>query len=269
MRTKASGIVKSADRVLDLLEFLAARPEGATHAAIAAALAIPKGSLTPLLRNLVARRWLAFRAGPNTYSLGEAALALGPGGAGAAPLAGLLDAAPPILQRLTAATEESSSLNLRRGDEVEVVCWAHSALPLLYAMKRGDLAPLYAVSGGKAILAHLPGEEREAYLSSVRFERITPHTLASAAALRAELDAAAAEGVAYSFEEFTPGIIGMGAAVLDAEGRPVASVNVAIPAVRYGPEKRARVAAALREAGAALAAALPRPPATGRAAASA
>jgi DNA-binding IclR family transcriptional regulator len=252
METKAPGAVKSADRVLDLLEHLSRHRQGRTHAEIAAALAIPKGSLTPLLRNLLARGWLALAPGGNRYVLGEGALALGRHAEGGP--AALLAAAPGVLRRLTAATEESSSLNLRRGAEVEVVACANSDLPLLYAMRLGDRAPLHAISGGKAILAALPEAEREAWLASARLGPVTPKTLTSPAALRAELRRAAVEGIAYSFEEFTPGIIGMGAAV---PGNAAASVNLAIPSVRFGPEKRARCAAALREAVQALAEATP------------
>jgi DNA-binding IclR family transcriptional regulator len=258
MQTDRSASVKSAERVIDLLEHLAAHPLGRSHSEIAAALGIPKGSLTPLLRNLVARGWLRLDRG--SYALGEAALSLSQRATG---LAGLLEAAPAILRRLTAETEESSSLNLRRGAEVEVVSGANSTLPLLYAMRPGHSAPLYAVSGGKAMLAALPPAEREAYLAEVAFTPVTPKTLTSPEALRRELAAAAAEGVAYSFEEFTPGIIGMGAAVLRPDGYPAASVNVAIPSVRFGPAKRAQCAEALREAAAALAVRLAAAPAAG------
>ncbi len=253
MKTEPPASVKSAERVIDLLEHLAAHPLGRTHSEIAAALAIPKGSLTPLLRNLLVRGWVTQNRGRGSYVLGQAALTLAQRATG---LAGLLEAAPAILRRLTAETEESSSLNLRRGAEVEVACGANSDLPLLYSMKPGQRAPLYAVSGGKIILARLPEAEREAYLAEVTFQAITPKTLTSAEALRRELAAAAAEGVAYSFEEFTPGIIGMGAAVRGPDGYPVASVNVAIPSVRFGPAKRALVAEALQSAAAALAARL-------------
>ena len=62
--------VKSADRVLDLLEFICRRGS-ASHAEISIALGIPKSSLTHLLRNLVARRYLDLSDGTNMFELGE------------------------------------------------------------------------------------------------------------------------------------------------------------------------------------------------------
>src|SRR5687768_9688807 len=66
-----SGSVKSAVRVLDLLELLD-RVGQLSHADIAEALEIPKSSLTQLLRTLVARGYIAFDPAAKAYRLGDA-----------------------------------------------------------------------------------------------------------------------------------------------------------------------------------------------------
>src|SRR3712207_7409029 len=45
---------------------------------------------------------------------------------------------------------------------------------LVTHMRLGDVAPLYATSGGKVLLARLPEQELRGYLASVRFEAVTP-----------------------------------------------------------------------------------------------
>ena len=40
----------------------------------------------------------------------------------------------------------------------------------------------------------------------------------------------------YSFEEFTPGIVGIAAIVLGQPGRPLGTLHIAMPAVRCNPE---------------------------------
>ena len=198
--------VKSAERALDVLELLARRGSGLSHAGIAAALSIPKSSLTQLLRTLVARRYLALDPAQKTYALGEAAAALSRRSAQSIDMVRL---AEPILTALTRRTDESSALNLLRGDEIEVVCGANSSLPLLWSMKIGQRAPLYATSGGKAILAYLPRAEQRAYVARVRLATFTPGTLRSVAALEAELVEIRSNGVGYSFEEYSSGIVGI------------------------------------------------------------
>src|SRR5574341_350112 len=147
--------VKSADRVLDLLELLSRRAKPLSHSEIALALGIPKSSLTQLLRNLSARGYLEFVPGPNTYRLGPAFFALHrkPHSEG-----DLAAAARPILERLTAATHESSALSLYRKDYVERVCGVDSPQVLTYRMTPGTRFLLYSSSIGKAVLAALPEE---------------------------------------------------------------------------------------------------------------
>ena len=52
-------MVKSADRVIKILETIGLRNDGITHGEIAAKLNIPKGSLSKLLSNLVDTKYLS------------------------------------------------------------------------------------------------------------------------------------------------------------------------------------------------------------------
>src|SRR5829696_2585268 len=74
-RTLSAGH-RAANRVVDILELLAKRPDGLTLRDVSAQLEAPKSSLLPLLRALTARGYLAQgRAGE--YRLGHGALDLG------------------------------------------------------------------------------------------------------------------------------------------------------------------------------------------------
>ena len=68
--------IKSADRVLDVLELLCRRGNSASHSEIAYTLDIPKSSLSALLKNLVNRNYLEKNLSANTYHLGAAFFAL-------------------------------------------------------------------------------------------------------------------------------------------------------------------------------------------------
>lgn len=221
--------VKSATRVLDVLEHLARWGEACTHAEIADSLGIPKSSLTHLLRTLVGRGYLTYTAERKGYMLGPKVADL------AKPTSDsrdLLDLAIPALERITSVTRESSSLNVLRGDRSEVVASQSSSQRLVYQMRVGDTAPLYATSGGKAILAHLPPELLEEYLSRVAFQAVTPNTITNVAELRADLDRARTSGIATVREEFTPGIAGLAVPILGPSGYALASLNVAVPVSR-------------------------------------
>jgi DNA-binding IclR family transcriptional regulator len=140
---------------------------------------------------------------------------------------------------LSAELNETSGFYVRVGDCVEAVASVASSQALTYTMKVGERAPLYAISGGKIVLAHMRPEETKSYFARVRFEAITPRTITAASRLREELTAARRDGFAYSQDEFTLGITGIAMAV-SANDKFIGALNLAIPTARFGPDQEAR-----------------------------
>ena len=112
-------------------------------------------------------------------------------------------------------------------------------------MKVGATAPLYAVSAGKIALAELPPGELDKYLDRATFAPVTPHTVRSKARLKKELQTVKATGFAYSQEEFTLGITAIAAAVR-TETKFHGAINLAVPTVRFTPDRDADFREALR-----------------------
>jgi DNA-binding IclR family transcriptional regulator len=237
--------VKSADRVLTLFELLGTWRREMSHTDIADALSIPKSSLTQLLKTMVGRGWLTYSPSTKGYTLGPAFSRLARRSGQAVDLVAV---AGPVLSDLTERTRESSALNVLKGDMAEVAATVLGPQRLVSHMRLGDTAPLYATSGAKAILAFLPADMQEDYLGRVHFEPQTKATIKSAKALRAQLQDIRRDGVAYSFNEWTPGITGMARPVMSASGDVIASVNVAIPTVRFGKDTGTRIDEALNRA---------------------
>jgi DNA-binding IclR family transcriptional regulator len=237
--------VKSADRVLTLFELLSTWGREMSHADIAEALGIPKSSLTQLLKNMVGRGWLAYSPATKGYSLGIAFTRIA---RRAGQVADLATMASPVLEELTARTSESSALNVLKGDMAVVAATVLGPQRLVSHMRLGEVAPLYATSGAKVILACLPSDMQEEYLRRVRFEPQTPATIRSIRALRAQLRDIKRDGIAYSFDEWTPGITGMARPILSNQGEVLASINVAVPSVRFDDSVRVKVADALLRA---------------------
>lgn len=219
--------VKSADRTLDLLEILAAAPKPLTATEVSSALGIPKSSLFHLVGTLVDRAYVAVDA-ENRYHLGPQLGALLGQAKPELHLEKLID---PVLQELSQTINETSGFFVQRGDEVEVIATHISRHALTYTMNKADLAPLYAVSAGKIILAHKSADWLDAYLQRVRFERFTPNTIQSHERLLREIERARLEGFGMVDQEFTPGIIGL-AAVVTVGSRVIGAINVAMPSVR-------------------------------------
>jgi len=236
--------VKSADRVLDLFELLAHAGREMSHSEIAEVLQIPKSSLSQLLKNLISRRYVEVTANGRGYRLGEALLNLSQS---AGRMRDLATQSATFLASLTHKTGESSALNLLRGDAAEVAATVLGPHRLVTHMRLGDLAPLYATSGGKSILAYMAGDFQQDYCARVQFERATPNTIHSVKVLQEEISRIRTCGFAYSHEEWTPGIIGIAVAVLDPAGEPLGAINVAIPASRFNTEIQRKAEHALAQ----------------------
>lgn len=237
----ARPVVKSADRALDVIEYVTAVTPAPTFTQIVRALGLPKSSLSQLLSNLVARRYLDLDASTATYRPGEGLLALVRRASAAIPLRALVT---PVLERLRDELNETAGFYVRHGDEIELVGAAASRHALVYIMNIGECAPLYAISPGKIVLAYMSADELDGWIERTKLRRFTETTITSPAALRREVARVRREGFAYSDAEYSRGIQGIACAVV-AEDRLVGSVNVSIPQVRFDEKLHVAARAAL------------------------
>jgi DNA-binding IclR family transcriptional regulator len=256
MQSSKESTVKSADRVLDLLELLCSTSHPMTHTEISSALSIPKSSMSQLLGNLERRGYLSFQAGPDVYELGPAVSRLAEGSKSSSDL---LHIAQNVVDVIAKTTRETASFYKRRGDQVERVTVANSLRPLRYWMQVGESMPLHATSGGKVILASIQQSQRDRIMSRMRLTKVTANTITSHTALREELAAAAKTGIAHSREEFEEGVIDISVAVLKRDHQPEGSLSVVFPTVRDKPAHRKIIVDALRTGKARLEAELGRP----------
>ena len=112
-----------------------------------------------------------------------------------------------------------------------------SAHPFRMASPVGLWRPVYCTAMGKALTAYLPADEKEHVLSSIRFERFTPHTLTRLPQLRKELENVRQRGYALDDEEATLGARCVSAPILGDGGKVAAAISVAGPTTRIARDK--------------------------------
>ena len=232
----AAGGHRAANRVVDILELVAASRDGLALRDVSARLEAPKSSLLPLLRALTARGYLAQgRAGD--YRLGSGALDLG---AAAPAQRELVEVARPAVADLMRRTGETVFLGTLSSDGTSIVYVdkIESDHVIRYAGGVGDRRPLHATSSGKAILAFLPPEEREAILESLSLARHTERTVTSLPALRASLAEIRKAGVCVTIDELVPGASGIAAPIFDRYGRVAGACAIGGPTDRVRPRLR-------------------------------
>jgi IclR family acetate operon transcriptional repressor len=248
MKLGTSSAVKSLDRGLDILEYVAGCPEPPSFSQLLTGLGIPRSSLFHLLTNLLARSFLERDPGSERYRLGPGVVQL----ARKVRKPSLADRVTPFLRQLSGDVSETCGFYVQVADAVEVVASAISTQALSYTMKAGMNAPLYAVSAGKIVLAELRSEELSRYLARVALAPVTPHTIRGKGRLKKEIAEVRAAGFAYSREEFTLGITAMAAAVR-SERTFYGAVNLAVPTARFTPDRDGEFREALRRTAQAIA----------------
>jgi DNA-binding IclR family transcriptional regulator len=138
----------------------------------------------------------------------------------------LIDSFHDQLQRLASITQQTTHLGLFVNDRVLLADFALSDSIISIRHCIGVLEPLYSSAVGKAVLAFLPQERREALIDGLEFVRFTNSTIMNADALRIELAVTRERGYAIDANETHEGLTCIARPVLNSEKIPVASIGI-------------------------------------------
>jgi DNA-binding IclR family transcriptional regulator len=245
-----SETVRSAARVLDMLEFFAGVREGVSLARVASAFSMPKSSALGLLRTLCSRGYV-LRDAQGLYSLNEVFRTQGFGWGGNQ-LVRLMAMAQPMLEKLSSQLGESTSLGMLTEDgQIRMLLQSLSTQPVRYEASMGKFNPVHCTAMGRILLASATRAERDAILQRHPRKAYTSHTVMDLDQLHGLMDAAFERGWSLSAEEHELGGTGVSVAIYDASGKPVAAMNVACISARFAG-KFEDIVAALTEEGARL-----------------
>ena len=131
-----------------------------------------------------------------------------------------------ILRDLAQEVGDSVHLSINDHGEAVIVDKVESKAATRISFHIGRRSPLYATGTGKIMLAALGPDQLAEYLAHTPLVVHTPTTLASPAALRAELERIREQGIAFDREENNLGVSCVAAPVYDYSGRVAAGVSV-------------------------------------------
>ena len=238
--------IQSVDRAAALIKAIADSPHSPTVNELATACGLNRSTAWRLLATLDSHGLIERDPISQRYSLGYAFLRIAAG----ADVDPLVRRGRPVLEQLADETGETANLAVARRFSlvyVDQVDPAHVMAPNWF----GRTVPLHATSTGKAYLAFLPQEERDAVLPR-RLERYTATTVTDRRKLGEELAAARRDGFAVCVGELEESLFGASAPVLSEQGRPVAVVSVWGTEHRLPRERLAEVGRRAVEAAAEL-----------------
>lgn len=223
---EGSGDVKSARRVLDILELLGDNIDGLTFPEISEQLGLAKSSLHALLMTLVRSGWINLESSTRSYRIGSRAWETGQAYLLAREL---VVAADPHLRALCHDVNETVQLGILDGVEVLYIAKVESDHPFRLKSRAGSRLPAWATGLGKVLLAALPPEELRTRMAGVTFESFTEKTVRNLTELEKVLERIRRDGTGRDDGELNPAVHCVAAPVLGQSGSVIAAISCTSP----------------------------------------
>ena len=231
--SKAPGSIQVIERMMSLLDALAASPDPASLKQLAAATELHPSTAHRILAAMTAARFVE-RQDSGTYRLGIRLLELG---SIVKSRISLREVALPYMQELHERIGEAINLGARHDDEIvylERTSSGRALVRVVYLV--GGRAPLHLTSLGKLFLAADGPQKIRDYAKRTGLPGKTPKSLTNLSVLEKELDKVRRHGIAYDDEEAELGLKCVAAPIHDEDGKVIAALSVSAPADRHDPE---------------------------------
>jgi DNA-binding IclR family transcriptional regulator len=225
--------VKSAGRVLDLIETLAEHDEGLSFTALLGATGFPKSSLHALLDVLTSRKYVQFDDATRLYTLG---VQVWQNGQSYLKSRDLVREARAAMDEIASVLNETVQLARLEGTENVYLAKVDSTHPLRLQSEVGVRLSAHATGLGKALLAGLPDDEIRRRFASKPLPRMTRNTLTSVPDLIRELERVRSSGFAIDNEEYTPGLFCVAVPIHDHTGAAIGAMSISVPLMRLSPD---------------------------------
>jgi DNA-binding IclR family transcriptional regulator len=238
--------VKSAARVLDILELLSSRTDPMRLNEIVATMGIPKSSAYGLISTLVVRGYVA-KDSADRYTLIEN-FRQGFGWVGG--FEGFLTSiSAPIVEKIRDQLDETVFVCVRTEQQnARLIAKAVSRQPIRYDASEQSSLPGYGTVMGRVLLAWQPPEKIDAYFAKTELVAFNDKTPTSEADIRAALQKIRTDGYGTIVDEYATGGAGIAAPIRNAVGDVVAVLDIATVTARYQTRKDEMLATVLEGA---------------------
>lgn len=233
--------VKSADRVLTILETLATSASRRGLSDIGRELGIPVSSLHAILRTMQRRGWLEADETGTRFGIGVEALRVGSAYARADDI---VSRAEPVLDWLNDETGETVHYGRLEGAHIVYLAKRDARHSLRIYSAIGKRIPAHAAALGKAILAGYPNDAVRSILGG-ELVALTKRTRTKVDTLLGDLAKTRKLGYATESEESDVGLGCVAVAVPDRTP-PRDAISLAVPTARLKPDRIQELAITLR-----------------------
>jgi len=138
----------------------------------------------------------------------------------------VVEAARPVLERISEQLHESSSMSMLDGGEIVYVARAAASRIMAAGLSVGSRLPAYCTSMGRILLAALQDDQLEAYLRDLKPKAYTPKTITRIPQLKKAILQVRNDGYAIVDEELEAGLRSIAVPVSARNNQVLAAINV-------------------------------------------
>ena len=233
------------ERVLDILETVAASPKPLNATEINDVLGLPKATAHRLCAELEARGYLLKRINGKSYQPGNRLYDVAVGVLANARFSATRHA---ILTALSEKVGETCNIAYPDGLAMAYSDRVETRAPLRLQFELGMRVPLYCTASGKLYLSTLPKARRKSVINKLQLERHAKNTITDPDVLMAEIDLIEQRQVSIDNQELFDDVIAIAVPIKDKHGRFYSSLAIQAPASRLSVDSSDRYLPLLREA---------------------
>ena len=232
-------------RVLDILDTVAASPKPLSATEINEVLNLPKATAHRLCAELEARGYLLKRINGKSYQPGNRLYDVAVGVLASSRFGATRHA---ILTALSEKVGETCNIAYPDGLYMAYSDRVETSAPLRLQFSIGMRVPLYCTASGKLYLSTLPKARRKAVLAKLNLEKHAKNTITNLEMLLAERDMIEKRQVSIDNQELYDDVIAIAVPIEDKHGRFYSSLAIQAPVSRISIENSEKYLPLLREA---------------------
>lgn len=233
------------ERVLDIIDTVAASPKPLSATEINEVLGLPKATAHRLCSELEARGYLLKRINGKSYQPGNRLFDVAVGVLANARFSATRHA---ILTSLSEQVGETCNIAYPDGLYMAYSDRVETRAPLRLQFAIGMRVPLYCTASGKLYLSTLPRARRKSVIGKLKLEQHAKNTITDPERLLAEIDRIEQRQVSIDNQELYDDVIAIAVPIEDKHGRFYSSLAIQAPTTRISVDNSEDYIPLLREA---------------------
>ena len=211
-------------RTVDILKMVSKKPDGITLDEICEKLELPKTSAYDIITTLAHTGMVhVVKVQKQRYTIGLTAYRVGINYTNNLDFIGTID---PVLKAFAKEVGKTVFFGVRSDDSIVYICKFEPENPIITTATVGTKNPLYCTSLGKAIMANMEQEERDALADRINFRPHTQRTIQDKTHFIEELDRVRENGYAFDARELEEHMECVGSPVFGPDGNVIGAISV-------------------------------------------